>query len=169
MRILRTILNNLAGRPRTEAFPFGAAETPDAYRGRVEVEAGACVGCSTCAQVCVSDAIDLIEEEDGVRLTVWHCKCTFCGLCAYYCPTDAITVTNDWNLAHENARKFAMSESILATYQVCVDCGGKLMVPREAVMAAAVIGHERHTQREEPRCESCRRVRKARQIAKVQI
>lgn len=166
---LARIAGNLFSPPRTEAYPLGDATTPEAYRGRVAVDESTCVGCSTCAQVCVCDAIRLDEEEDGIRLTVWHAHCSFCGLCEFYCPTDAIYLTNDWDLAHPNTDKYTMQETILARYQRCVDCGAKLMVPNEGPTVAHAIGSERLNQQDHPRCESCRRKQQARQIMEVRI
>ncbi|SDQ12169.1 4Fe-4S dicluster domain-containing protein [Pseudovibrio sp. Tun.PSC04-5.I4] len=169
MGFLKKIISNLLKPPRTEAFPFAPPQTPASYRGKVVVTAEKCVGCSTCARVCVSSAIDLVEEKDGIALTIWHSKCTFCGLCAYYCPTDAMTVTNEWDLSHRNEQKFAIADTIVAKYQVCVDCGEALMVPHGGVISSSIIGHERLNQKDAPRCNKCRRVQKARQIAGVRI
>lgn len=163
MGFLTRIVANLFSRPQTEAFPLGAATTPKSYRGRIEVDAEACVGCSTCAQVCVGNAIDLTEEADGIRLMVWHARCVFCGLCAFYCPTKAITQTNDWNLGHRNADKYTIVEDILAPYRTCGGCGSKLMVPRVGVFAAEAVGRERNDAAE-PLCDACRRKVQARQI-----
>ena len=169
MSFLTKIVSNLFKPTRTLAYPFAPAETPESYRGKVEVDAARCVGCSTCAQVCVSNAIRLTEEENGVEVAIWHAKCTFCGLCTYYCPTDAMTMSNDWELSHRNEHKYAMADAVLAEYRVCVDCGEHLMVPQEDVMASSIIGHLRSSQNDEPRCEKCRRSQKARQITGVRI
>lgn len=161
---------NLFRAPRTEAYPLGPApEAPKSLRGRVRVEADKCVGCSTCAQVCVGDAIHLQEQEEGVRLIVWHGRCTFCGLCAYYCPTGALELSNDWNLAHANADKYAMVEDVIAKYQVCVDCGTRLMVPHGNVFAASAIGTDRHNQMNTPRCDACRRKQQARLVKETRL
>lgn len=161
LRFAARIIRNVFRPPRTEPFPFGPADTPSAYRGRIDIGAEACVGCSTCAQVCPSLAIRVEDGEEGIAVSVWHGLCTFCGLCAFYCPTQAITITNDWDLAHENSKKFAMSQTILARYQTCGDCGGRLMVPEERVIAAAIIGHRRGQGGLEARCEPCRRKHQA--------
>ena len=163
-------LGNLFKPPVTIDYPLRPAEAaPAAYRGKVLVEADACVGCSTCAQVCVSNAIRLDDENEGIRLTVWHSKCTFCGLCGFYCPTGAITISNEWELHHRNDRKYAQSTTILAKYKICVDCGSKLMVPKENVMAAEIIGRQRQDQASHPRCEACRRKMKAKQILEATL
>jgi formate hydrogenlyase subunit 6/NADH:ubiquinone oxidoreductase subunit I len=169
LTFMAKLASNLFRSPRTEAFPFGAAKTPETYRGRVAVDESKCVGCSTCAQVCVCDAIHLEEEDKGVRLTVWHAHCSFCGLCEFYCPTDAIYLTNDWDLGHTNAEKFAMHEEILALYQTCSDCGVKLMVPNANAATSSEIGKERLAHIDEPRCDACRRKKQARQITGVRI
>jgi formate hydrogenlyase subunit 6/NADH:ubiquinone oxidoreductase subunit I len=163
------LVANVFRRPATEPFPFGAAATPPAYRGRVRIDAGACVGCSTCAHVCASQAIHLEEESDGIRLLVWHARCTFCGLCAHYCPTHALRLTNEWDLAHANADKYSLAEDVLAKYRTCSDCGMRLMVPRGDVFVAAAVGLDRHGQAHEPRCDACRRKSSARQILETRL
>ena len=168
MNFVANIIRNLFRPPRTEAFPFGEARTPTSYRGRVAVEEAKCVGCSTCAQVCVNDAIRLVEEENGVRLTVWHGRCCFCSLCEYYCPTDAIYLTNDWDLTHPNADKYLMQENIVAKYQTCVGCGAKLMVPKGNAVTAFMIGKDRMDQLDNPHCDTCRRSQKAAEIIRAE-
>ncbi len=164
MGFMAQIAGNLFRKPRTEAFPLGPTDTPKSYRGRIEVDAEKCVGCSTCAQVCIGEAIHLKEEEAGIRLIVWHTSCTFCGLCEYYCPTKAIRQTNDWNLSHANKDKYTMTEDIVAKYQLCVDCNARLMVPHGNVFTAEAIGKDRNNQMQSPRCESCRRKYQAKQM-----
>ena len=169
MSFFAKIISNLFKPTRTIAYPFAPAETPDSYRGKVVIDPKRCVGCSTCAQVCVSGAIKLTELDVGVEVMVWHAKCTFCGLCAYYCPTDAMTMSNDWQLSHPNVKKYATANTVVAKYRVCVDCEQRLMVPQEDVVSASIIGHVRSTQNAEPRCEQCRRIQKARQITGVHL
>lgn len=169
MTFLTKILSNLFKPTRTVAYPFAPAETPDSYRGKVVIDPKRCVGCSTCAKVCVSDAIKLTELEEGVEVMVWHAKCTFCGLCAYYCPTEAMTMSNEWQLSHANEKKYAIADAIVAGYRICVDCKERLMVPQEDVISTSIIGHARSTQNDEPRCEQCRRIQKARQITGVHL
>jgi len=169
MSFLAKIISNLFKPTRTIAYPFAPAETPASYRGKLVIDPQRCVGCSTCAKVCVSGAIKLTEQDEGVEVIVWHAKCVVCGLCAYYCPTEAMTMSNDWQLSHPNEKKYAIADAIVAKYRVCVDCEERLMVPQEDLVSASIIGHVRSTQNDEPRCEQCRRIRKARQITGVHI
>lgn len=140
LKFAADLTRNLLRPPRTEPLEDGVANTPPAYRGRVEVDEAKCVGCSTCAQVCPCNAIRLDEKEDGIRLILWHSHCSFCGLCEFYCPTDAIKQTNDWRLEHDYAEKYVMQEVITARYQHCSSCGEKLMAPRGGVVEASRIG-----------------------------
>ena len=164
MRFLTRLLPNLFRPPRTEDYPFGEARTPSTYRGRIVVDPKACVGCSTCAHVCVSNAIRLDDEAEGVRLTVWHPRCVFCGLCAYYCPTDAIEVSTEWELSHTNAEKYAVADSVVARFRLCIDCGEKVMVPTPGVLATKLVGQ---TASEMARCDACKRSHQANLLLKV--
>ena len=168
MGFVTRLIGNLFRPPRTEAFPFAAAEEPKNYRGRIEVDAEKCVGCSTCAQVCIGEAIHLEEEEAGIRLIVWHTRCTYCGLCEFYCPTHAIHQTKDWRMHHRSVDKYGLTEDILAPYRHCCDCGAKLMVPTSDVFAAAAIGLDRNAV-DGIRCEACRRSLQAKQIVGVKL
>ena len=169
MNFIAGMVGNLFRPPRTEPLSDNAPPTPIAYRGRVAVDESKCVGCSTCAQVCACQAIRLNEEDEGIRLTVWHSHCSFCGLCEFYCPTDAIYLTNDWDLSHASGDTYAMQESVLARYQICEDCGAKLMVPQTGIVQAANIGRIRGDGQDNPKCDSCRRKERAAQIIGVKI
>ncbi|MCA5963868.1 4Fe-4S binding protein [Blautia sp. RD014234] len=46
-----------------------------------------CVGCGTCEEVCMEDAIH--PTADG-KYEIKHFGCLECGRCAMNCPNDAI-------------------------------------------------------------------------------
>ena len=48
-----------------------------------------CIGCTSCAQYCPADAIDMRPYE---RHEIDQDKCTRCGTCASVCPADAVKV-----------------------------------------------------------------------------
>ena len=51
------------------------------------VDSKACIGCGACVDVCLFDALDLV---DGV--VVVNDNCTACGVCLAECPVDALAL-----------------------------------------------------------------------------
>jgi len=81
---------------RTIPYPAELPQMPPLFRGRPVVDHGKCAeGCTTCRDVCPSEAINLSPE--GLRLDLG--RCIFCGDCAAACPERLIRFTTDWRLA----------------------------------------------------------------------
>ncbi len=79
MGILKLLIDNLRKGPATDAFPFGPATTPAAYRGKVEIDDAACVACKMCEHVCAGGAIRFTEDAEGMNFLIWHNSCVSCG------------------------------------------------------------------------------------------
>lgn len=155
------LLKNLLKGPATEAFPFGEATTPAAYRGRVAFDPSACTGCRTCQYVCAAGAIHFEERPDGLRFTLWHNSCVFCGMCQHYCVAKAIHLTTDWHLSHEQARKYEMLEEGWVPFKPCLQCG-KLMLPATlSLMRLAYRGDSKEIEVLRQLCPECRQTRAA--------
>jgi len=94
--MFKTLLARARQGYRTAGYPAEAPALPPMFRGRPSLDAGKCVsGCTTCAELCPTDAIRM--EEDGPRLDLG--RCIFCGDCAKACPAGAIAFSADWQLA----------------------------------------------------------------------
>ena len=50
------------------------------------VDKDICIGCSTCVNICPTEAAELLEMISVINQN----KCIGCGLCAYHCPEKAI-------------------------------------------------------------------------------
>lgn len=50
------------------------------------VEKSLCTGCGTCAGVCPSSAVTMVETPDGRIISEVSAACTECGLCEKCCP-----------------------------------------------------------------------------------
>ena len=48
-----------------------------------------CVGCGTCVDKCVNEAIYINDDGKADRIEE---KCIGCGVCAHFCPENAITL-----------------------------------------------------------------------------
>jgi len=91
------VLRQLFRKSQTRDFPFGPMQIHEAYKGQVQVDIGACVGCGQCARGCPSEAISVERlDKRGVRVTLLHERCGNCGLCAEACPRDAIRLTAEF-------------------------------------------------------------------------
>ncbi len=161
MEFLKVLWNNLRKGPVTEPFPFGEAEAPERFRGKVVIDPGLCVGCGTCVHVCVADAIRLSPHRDGggFDITVWRNACCLCGQCRHYCPTKAISLVNDWHTAHRAERKYAFIERASVHYQKCENCGAHMRFLPGAVLKKIYADHpEVSVERVSRLCPECRRI-----------
>lgn len=96
---LKDAIGNLFKAPLTEKEE---KENPDGYRGRLEFDSEACIGCGLCQRVCSPGAIDKIVKniEEGQEITMKYDlgSCTYCGFCEEICPKNAIKLTKDSNI-----------------------------------------------------------------------
>lgn len=164
MEFLKVLWNNLRGGPVTEAFPFGEAEAPKRFRGRVVIDPKLCVGCGTCTHVCVADAINISHHDDegGFEITVWRNSCCLCGQCRHYCPTKAVSIVNDWHSAHRAERKYTFIERANVRYNVCESCGAHMrFLPHEVLEKIYADHPEVNILRISRLCPDCRRIEQA--------
>lgn len=83
--------------PRTVKYPFGPAELPAGYRGRVVVHEENCRGCSMCVRDCPAFALELERNgRDAYRLIYHPERCAYCGQCELSCNFDAIHLSNEF-------------------------------------------------------------------------
>lgn len=83
--------------PRTVKYPFGPAELPEGYRGRVVIRAKNCRGCSMCVRDCPAFALELERNgRDAYRLIYHPERCAYCGQCESSCNFDAIYMSNEF-------------------------------------------------------------------------
>lgn len=98
--MLPQILRTLANGPSTVSFPFGPLDLPESYRGRVEIDADKCRGCSLCVRDCPANALELRRESRDVFQLVYHPdRCAYCGQCELSCNFGAIRLSNSFTTA----------------------------------------------------------------------
>jgi len=64
---------------------------PERYRGMIEYDREACIGCLMCGKTCPTGTI-LNTEAHKVEFRMD--RCVFCGACADICPKDAIKMSS---------------------------------------------------------------------------
>jgi formate hydrogenlyase subunit 6/NADH:ubiquinone oxidoreductase subunit I len=73
-------------------------EVPPGFRGKVEYDREACIGCQMCIKVCPSETIEFIPDERKVKF--YMSRCTFCALCTEICPKDCIRMSDIFLMAN---------------------------------------------------------------------
>ncbi len=69
-------------------------EVPQGFRGKVQYDRQACIGCQMCIKVCPSSAIEFIP--DGKKVKFYMTRCTFCALCTEICPKKCIRMSDQF-------------------------------------------------------------------------
>jgi len=100
--------------------------TPEDFRGRHEIDSEKCMGCGACAQVCSSDAIDVLEENGKRIIKVDYGHCSFCAFCQDECPTEAIKLTREYHLLTDNRETTNVTNEV--DLHTCSSCN-KYFVP----------------------------------------
>jgi len=128
MRELKEALVSLFSAPYTTKFPadMNAVDLPDGFRGFPRYNASDCVGCGTCAQVCPTGAIDIIDNlKNKTRsLRVNYNKCMNCGQCEEKCITKTgIQLTKEFAFVVTDLSDASAFESLDKELAVCEICG----------------------------------------------
>jgi len=92
------LLENLRKKPITLCFPYEKTQPVKGIRAKVAWEIEKCIGCTLCARVCPSKAIELLGKGRNTEIKYHVGRCLFCGECADICPTKAIWTTTEYEL-----------------------------------------------------------------------
>ncbi|MDF1514361.1 MAG: 4Fe-4S binding protein [Anaerolineae bacterium] len=95
--LLTQLLRTLITAPVTVGFPFGPANIPEGFRGRVIINEENCVGCSMCVRDCPTAALELKRtSKKEYQLIYRPDRCAYCGQCELSCKFDAIHLDADY-------------------------------------------------------------------------
>ncbi len=103
LRLLKYLFKKPLTMPMEEIFDC-PREAADNYRGFHVNDWEKCIGCTTCADICPTDAIIMVdreelEETDGnfaKRPTIDYGRCCFCALCVDVCTTGSLSMSKEY-------------------------------------------------------------------------
>ena len=111
--------------------------SPEGFRGKHEFDSEKCIGCGACAQVCSSEAIEILEDNGKRLIKINYGKCTFCALCQDECPTQALKLTREYHLLTDN-RSLTNVTNNVELFR-CASCGTYFIPSRQIEWAVERI------------------------------
>lgn len=105
---------NLFEKPVTIKVPKEAREASPRYRGFHINVWEKCIGCGTCAKICPTDAITMLDvpdmkQEYGMkpqRPSIDYGRCSFCAMCVDICTTGSLNMTREYVFISPDAEDF---------------------------------------------------------------
>jgi len=101
------------------------------YRGFHQNDWDKCIGCGTCATICPTNAISMveiasIEKGDGhknERPAFDYGRCSFCGLCVDICTSDSLKMSKEYIHLSPDAESFYFIPDSSGIHKVPVENG----------------------------------------------
>ncbi len=137
LRELREAVKALIKGPYTSKFPYQPHQPYEAFRGRPKFYEDDCVGCTACAQVCPTKAIEWSDDIKRKKriLTIRWDICIFCGQCQANClSVKGIQLSKDFDLA--TSRRQDLSQTIEKSLVFC-DCCQEVIAPHDQILWVA--------------------------------
>jgi len=144
IRELKEAFTSLFSKPYTTKFPFEPHLPAERFRGKPEFNEEECIGCTACAQVCPSEAIevkDVVEGKIGKRtLTHFPDKCIFCGQCELNCPVQkGIQLTKEFDVSYFDKKE--VENSVEYELLICESCGDVIGTKKHVLWIAKKLGN----------------------------
>lgn len=95
-------VGTLLKHPKTITYPEVKKEIPKGYRGFHVNNLYTCVGCASCQDVCMNEAIDMVHPDkeynpkntSGCIPRIDYGRCCWCALCCDVCPPSSLKLDN---------------------------------------------------------------------------
>lgn len=126
LRELTEALRSLFSAPYTTKFPKAPFTPVAQYRGFPKYHQEFCVGCGTCAQVCPTNAIEVIDDvARRIRtLRVNYASCAQCGQCEEKCITGkGIQISTEYSVSTPDLTAPEVFNAIEKEMVACEACG----------------------------------------------
>jgi ferredoxin len=153
MNILRILTNNFLHKPITLRLPEAVPE-PNGYRGPVKINEKNCICCGICGYVCISNAVLVIQHDDGCEWEYHPGRCTFCGKCADSCPGDALSMGVKSAASYSHPEE--LNEIHRIPYPLCPECGRPTPPVREPMLIRAFKEMTEQIRSRGLLCQRCR-------------
>ena len=69
-------------------------ETGERFRGRLNYDKSACIGCKLCIKVCPANATEYLPDEKKIQ--IHNDRCCFCAQCTEICPVKCLTMSSEY-------------------------------------------------------------------------
>lgn len=66
----------------------------DRFRGRLNYDKSACIGCKLCIKVCPANATEFLPEEKKIQIHTD--RCCFCAQCVEICPVKCLAMSKEF-------------------------------------------------------------------------
>ncbi|MGI6684074.1 MAG: 4Fe-4S dicluster domain-containing protein [Bacillota bacterium] len=94
LKMTRTIVNNLVGKPATRVYPVEKRASFPHTRGKISIMVEGCIFCGLCQRKCPSGAIEINKGEK--RWTIDPFSCVNCNVCVDTCPKKVLLMNNGY-------------------------------------------------------------------------
>ncbi|TYB31738.1 MAG: 4Fe-4S dicluster domain-containing protein [Candidatus Mcinerneyibacterium aminivorans] len=142
-RVLKEALKSIFSPRYTSKYPAVSHVPPKKFRGKPEFNEKECVGCKACAEVCPTEAIEVVDDVEisppNRKFLHHYDLCIFCGHCEANCITEkGIVLEDEYDLAvFDRDEAFTSIDKELI---ICEDCGEIIGAKDHLIYLAKKLG-----------------------------